>query len=40
MPSDQDELAELKRQVKEQGDLIAALYAHVNLGDIRPASAL
>jgi hypothetical protein len=36
---DEDAIAELQRQVKAQGELIARLYAHFELGDIDPANA-
>ena len=33
---DEDAIAELQRQVRAQGELIARLYAHLGLGQLNP----
>jgi len=39
MPSDQENIEELMRQVKRQGELIEGLYRHLGLGQLAAASA-
>lgn len=34
MPSDQENIEELQRQVRRQGDLIDALYRHLGIGQL------
>lgn len=38
MPSDQENIEELMRQVKRQGELIEGLYRHLGIGQLGAAS--